>query len=81
VNFLLRLLPLVIMLNYCAICESHNVSKTLFGVPKEDELKKLIYLSYKINSTSLTLFFRYIHKSLIYNGKFMKMYLTMIPNN
>jgi hypothetical protein len=41
VNFLLRLLLLVMMPNYCAIRESHNVSKTLSGVPKEDELKKL----------------------------------------
>jgi hypothetical protein len=69
------------MSNYCAIRESHNVSKTLFGVPKEDELKNFIYLSYKINSTSLTLILRYIYKILIYNGKCMKMYLTMIPNN
>lgn len=29
------------MLNYCAICELHRMSKTLFGVPKEDEIKKL----------------------------------------
>jgi len=29
------------MPNYCAIRESHCVSKTLFGVPKEDEVKKL----------------------------------------
>jgi len=32
---------LVIMPNYCAIRESHCVSKTLFGVPKEDEIKNL----------------------------------------
>jgi hypothetical protein len=29
------------MPNYCAIRESHNVPKTLFGIPKEDKLKKL----------------------------------------
>ncbi len=29
------------MPNYCAVSEPHSIGKTLFGVPKDNEMKEL----------------------------------------